>query len=169
MPVSCFPFVHDFRWILLLVLSFLISTQAFNGDDEQLPRKINQCNVTTIRWREKSLIWDSTGPSGPGVYENGFQRSITYTDKQVVGVDDSPSISPRLAVFIFHPFDLNQVDAETLQIVKGVGPKLAVAIVNYRLTHGQFNSVDELLEVKGIGRAKLSALRNHLDLHSVPQ
>ena len=35
----------------------------------------------------------------------------------------------------------------------GIGPVLAQAIVDYRTEHGPFSSVDELLEVSGIGEA----------------
>jgi competence protein ComEA len=34
-----------------------------------------------------------------------------------------------------------------------------VAIVEYRTRHGRFVTVDELVEVRGIGEAKLAALR----------
>jgi competence protein ComEA len=40
-----------------------------------------------------------------------------------------------------------------------VGPATAAAILAYRDQHGRFASVDELLEVRGIGEAKLEQLR----------
>lgn len=48
--------------------------------------------------------------------------------------------------------NINTADAETLsEYVKGVGPKKAEAIVEYRKKHGRFRSVDDLAKVKGIG------------------
>ena len=46
----------------------------------------------------------------------------------------------------------------------GVGPVLAQAIVDYRAEHGPFVSVDELLEVSGIGETKLEGIRNDITL-----
>ena len=57
------------------------------------------------------------------------------------------------------PVDLNTATAEQLEALPGVGPATAAAILDYRREHGRFRSVDELLDVRGIGEAKLAALR----------
>ncbi|QXC61543.1 ComEA family DNA-binding protein [Aquihabitans sp. G128] len=57
------------------------------------------------------------------------------------------------------PVDLNQATAEQLDTLPGVGPATATAILAYRDEHGPFTSVDDLLEVRGIGDAKLEQLR----------
>ena len=62
------------------------------------------------------------------------------------------------------PVDINSATAEELQQLMGVGPVLAQAIVDYRAEHGPFASVDELLEVSGIGEAKLEGIRNDITL-----
>lgn len=52
--------------------------------------------------------------------------------------------------------NLNTADAATLEReLKGIGASKAQAIVAYREAHGPFASLDELLEVKGIGAATL--------------
>ena len=55
--------------------------------------------------------------------------------------------------------DLNTATAEQLEALPGVGPATSKAILAYRASHGRFRSVTELLEVPGIGPAKLEALR----------
>lgn len=57
------------------------------------------------------------------------------------------------------PLDLNTATAEQLEALPGVGPATSKAILSYRANHGRFRSVTELLEVPGIGPAKLEALR----------
>ena len=54
---------------------------------------------------------------------------------------------------------LNSATAEQLITLKGVGLKKARAIIAYREAYGEFKSLEELLQVKGIGEAILSA--NH--------
>lgn len=62
--------------------------------------------------------------------------------------------------------DLNDADAATLQKeLAGVGEAKAKAIVAYRETNGPFSSVDELLEVKGIGKAILDRNRDKLEVN----
>lgn len=59
--------------------------------------------------------------------------------------------------------DLNTADAPTLQReLNGIGKAKAEAIVAYREANGTFASVDELLEIKGIGSALLERNRAKL-------
>lgn len=62
--------------------------------------------------------------------------------------------------------NLNTADAATLQSeLVGIGATKAQAIVAYREEHGNFASVDELLEVKGIGEATLEKNRDKLSVN----
>ncbi len=59
---------------------------------------------------------------------------------------------------------LNRADVVALDVLPGIGPALASRIVAYRDTHGPFTSIDQLLEVRGIGEATLAEIREHLVL-----
>jgi competence protein ComEA len=56
--------------------------------------------------------------------------------------------------------NLNTADAATLDTLPGVGPATAANILAWREEHGRFESVDDLLDVGGIGEAKLDAIRD---------
>ena len=58
--------------------------------------------------------------------------------------------------------DINSADKETLMAVKGVGEMRAEAIIDYREVNGPFGSIEELMEVEGIGQATLDANRDIL-------
>jgi competence protein ComEA len=58
--------------------------------------------------------------------------------------------------------DLNAATQLELQSVKGIGPAKARAIVEYRLRHGPFRSLDELREVPGFGARSVERLRREL-------
>jgi competence protein ComEA len=50
------------------------------------------------------------------------------------------------------PVNPNTADASALAAgLNGVGPKIAAAIIDYRTAHGPFKSVEDLMNVKGIG------------------
>ncbi|MET0728570.1 MAG: helix-hairpin-helix domain-containing protein [Acidimicrobiales bacterium] len=58
------------------------------------------------------------------------------------------------------PVDLNQADAGALDSLPGIGPATASAILEHRDRIGRFTSVEQLLDVRGIGEAKLEGLRD---------
>jgi competence protein ComEA len=60
--------------------------------------------------------------------------------------------------------NLNTASATELETLPGVGPQTAQAIITHRNERGPFLSVDELLDVPGIGPAKLAALRERVRL-----
>jgi competence protein ComEA len=56
--------------------------------------------------------------------------------------------------------NLNQATTSELEELPGVGPAIAQAIVDHREQEGPFTSVEDLLDVRGIGEAKLAELRD---------
>lgn len=57
------------------------------------------------------------------------------------------------------PVDLNSATVAQLDALPGIGPATAAAIVAYRDKNGPFKTIDGLLEIKGLGAAKVDALR----------
>lgn len=55
---------------------------------------------------------------------------------------------------------LSTASSAELQSLPGVGPSTAEAIIAHRDANGPFTTVDQLLDVRGIGPAKLSAIRD---------
>ena len=75
------------------------------------------------------------------------------------------------ALLIFAPafahaaVNINTADAKTFdKEMKGVSPKTAQAIVDYRVKNGPFKSVDDLEKVKGVGKATIEKNRKNLTL-----
>lgn len=63
------------------------------------------------------------------------------------------------------PVDLNTADAVTLaKELNGIGMARAKAIVEYRQRNGRFRSVDEVLNVKGIGPQVLEQNRSNMQV-----
>jgi competence protein ComEA len=60
--------------------------------------------------------------------------------------------------------DINTANQEQLEQLPGVGPVTAQKILAWRSAHGTFSSVDELLEVDGIGEKTLADLAPYVTL-----
>lgn len=64
--------------------------------------------------------------------------------------------------------NINTADMETLQMIPGIGAELAVRIVAYRAENGFFQSVEDLLHVKGIGEQTLDRIQPYIVAENVP-
>lgn len=56
--------------------------------------------------------------------------------------------------------NINTASAAELDLLPGIGPSLAEKIIDHRQTRGPFTSIDDLINVSGIGPVKLADLRD---------
>jgi competence protein ComEA len=60
------------------------------------------------------------------------------------------------------PVNINTATLEELETLPGIGPAIGQRILDYRTAHGPFRSVDDLLNVSGIGEKRLADLRPNI-------
>lgn len=77
---------------------------------------------------------------------------------QVSATVPSPGATTAAAV------NINTADQIALESIPGIGPVKAAAILAYRSEMGVFQSIDQLLEVSGIGVATLESLRPYVTI-----
>jgi len=71
--------------------------------------------------------------------------------------------------FAATPVNINQASASTIaKALDGIGASKAVAIVAWRDAHGPFKSVDDVGQVKGIGKSTLARNRDAILLADAP-
>lgn len=58
--------------------------------------------------------------------------------------------------------NLNTASESDLQTLPGIGPSKALAIIEYRETNGSYKSVEELMEISGIGEKTFEKLKEHI-------
>ena len=58
--------------------------------------------------------------------------------------------------------DINKADIDELTEIPGIGLSTAKNIVEYRRTHGKFNSIEEIKNVKGIGEGKFKRIKDYI-------
>lgn len=87
-------------------------------------------------------------------------RLVSDGEQIFVGVDPPPEamVGPDAGSGGQPLVNINTAAPEQLETLPGIGPTLADRIVEWRERHGRFSAIEELLEVSGIGQAKLEAM-----------
>jgi competence ComEA-like helix-hairpin-helix protein len=101
------------------------------------------------------------GRDGLSAESAGQHRDSVRTDS-VDGPEKAVGKAGTSTEERFARIPLNRASAQELTRLSGVGPTIAGRIVAYRSRVGRFRSVDQLLDVKGIGPRKLEAIREQV-------
>jgi competence protein ComEA len=115
-----------------------------------------------------SIVQDAVSAAG-GFLPNGDSSRLNLAASVVDGQElripfqtptpgagtPSPADSPA-----GRKINLNTATLEELDSLPGIGPVLAQRIIDYREANGPFQSVDDLLRVKGIGLSLLEQIRD---------
>ena len=111
----------------------------------------------------------AAGGIRPGVNVASINRARLLVDGEQIVVGEPPPSGSAAAGLGAAPgatslVNLNTADQSTLESLPGVGPVTAAAILAWREENGGFRSVDDLLDVVGIGDATLAELAPHVTL-----
>lgn len=60
--------------------------------------------------------------------------------------------------------NLNQATTAELQLLPGVGPALSKRIVEYRENKGQFEKIEDLMQVQGIGLKTFKQIQDYITI-----
>ncbi|MBO8171469.1 MAG: ComEA family DNA-binding protein [Bacillaceae bacterium] len=109
--------------------------------------------VVYIPFRKREGVKSGEVPEG---------SSLIVTEELTPGVNTASTVGSSENGQDTGKININTAGSEELQRLNGVGPKTAAAILDYRQEHGPFQSVEELLQVKGIGAKTLNEWKEQL-------
>lgn len=103
---------------------------------------------------------------GVDLSDLNLARRLTDGEQILVGRSAAPGVAasdaaPSAGTALV---DLNTATLEQLDSLPGVGPVTAQKILEWRTEHGSFTSVDDLLEVDGIGDKTMADIAPHVTL-----
>lgn len=58
--------------------------------------------------------------------------------------------------------NINKANIEQLQKLNGIGESLAQSIIQYREENGKFNTIEDLMNVPGIGESKFNIIKDYI-------
>lgn len=88
--------------------------------------------------------------------KEGMWKSLEEVGTRVPRGDEA---SKGDAVEVVYPININTADQATLELLPGIGETYAKRIIEYRETNSGFKTVDELINIKGIGPKRFEKLR----------
>lgn len=110
----------------------------------------------------------AVGGALPGTDLTGLNiaRRLSDGEQLLVGVAPPPG-QPASSEAVGSPggsqaVDLNAATIEQLDGLPGVGRVTAQRIIDWRMAHGRFTSVDQLRDVSGIGQSRLAQLKHRV-------
>jgi competence protein ComEA len=84
---------------------------------------------------------------------------------ETAGIETEVEVSQEEILPDLSPLDLNRATNGELAQLPGIGEELARRIVEYREANGPFESVEELMEVSGIGEGKFAGLEGRITVN----
>lgn len=100
----------------------------------------------------------------PGTAYTPVQQSAAAPEKDEGTAAPAPSNPDAPAAKI----DLNSATAEELQTLPGIGETIAQRILVYRRISGGFLTVEQIMEVNGIGEAKFAQIKDLITVEGMP-
>jgi len=103
------------------------------------------------------LLWDLALPLVP-------DRTVPSPMPQEwsTGQGGALHLDPRTCFFLGMPMEINRAKAQDLKLIPGIGPGLAEKIIAYRSAHGCIHDLEELQQVRGIGKKLASRMSSQI-------
>ncbi len=89
----------------------------------------------------------------------GDSSEVYASVAEEVGSEDNVSSVTTPAII-----NLNTASLQQLQVLSGIGAKKAQAIIDYRNEHGNFQSIEDIMKVKGIGEGIFAKIKDKLEV-----
>lgn len=98
----------------------------------------------------------NSGDGGNDDYSGGSSSSGASTE---AGTGSSSSGAQKYDVV-----NINTATQTELETLPGIGPSLALKIINYRKENGKFSSIEQIKDVSGIGESKFESLKGYITI-----
>ena len=154
----------------LFIVAFLLVSLVCGGivlavrqSSHQLV-EISLSSVTLPQYREDICI--SGAVANPGFYPTKNDDTIGALIQAAGPLPDADLSHIKIyvpEVGESHPpqkISLNRAETWLLEALPGIGQGKAQAIVDYRIQHGTFQRIEDLLKVEGIGSTTLERIRD---------
>ncbi|OEF96252.1 helix-hairpin-helix domain-containing protein [Desulfuribacillus alkaliarsenatis] len=90
------------------------------------------------------------------VYTSVEEQQAWNTLASIASASDSNNVNSMV--------NINTATQEQLQVLPGIGPSRAEAIIRYREQHGAFQSIESIINVSGIGQVTFENIKDSITI-----
>ena len=94
------------------------------------------------------------------IEDNGTQEDTAQPDSDDTNV--KPNTSETEKEVINNKVNINAASVEVIAQLDGIGEKMAQRIIDYREANGDFNAIEEITLVSGIGQKKFEEIKDSI-------
>ena len=117
-----------------------------------------------------SLVKDAVAMAGGATAEADLDHinlALKLSDQMQVyvprqGEAAATPKAPSGAATLSAPININTANVEELDLLPGIGPSIAQAIIDYRTANGPFKTIEDIDNVKGIGEALFAKIKGSI-------
>ena len=93
---------------------------------------------------------------------SGDEKNDANINNSASNTSSEKSSSNKEWAFKISVVNINTATQTELETLPGIGPSLALKIINYRKENGKFSSIEDIKNVSGIGDAKFENIKNYI-------
>lgn len=141
---------------VIVVFVFGLTYKVFFDKKESVPYQIFDYS------EEDEKFYGSANDADSVVFQKSDEKEVDYKQEVLDFNSQSFDNIQKKILPAEKSINLNTAEIEELVNLPGIGQKTAQNIIDYRSKHKRFNNTNELLEVKGIGQAKLAKIKKYI-------
>lgn len=109
--------------------------------------------------------YNSSSENYAAILKEFEEKSAAIEERKKIATNDSLIENKEKGTnTVTFKININTADINELQKLKGIGITYAQRIVDYRQENGEFRSIEELLNIKGIGEKRLEDIKTFITL-----